>query len=116
MKILIYLNRIILIVTGILYFTIIFGLLAQIVLGAFQVIIGVGLLFFWNRLTKRQQKLLRVYGLITGVYLALWFVPSFHESDFIWLKLSIIPIAISLYFTYFLETLRIKRRNVFSLQ
>ena len=54
MKIIYYINKIILLLTAILYITIFYGLYAQIVLGFIQVLSSLILLFFWKRINKKQ--------------------------------------------------------------
>ena len=114
-NILIFVNRFVLVMTVILYITFVYGLYAQLLLGVFQLITGLGLLLFWKQLTKDNRKRLGYYWLAVVVYFGLGFFGAFEVFNASWISLIVIPLGIAGYFTYFLELMRTKRRNVFSL-
>lgn len=108
-------NRVVLGVTIVLYLTVIFGLLAQIVLGIFQLIVALVLVFNWSKLTSSNKKKLIFYLIVAGTYLALLFLTNVPLQKFLWMFVVIIPMTLVVYFTYFLESIKTKRRSVFSL-
>lgn len=103
----IYLNRVILGITGVLYFTIFFGLYAQIVLGAFQVVTGLILLLVINKLKEKSKKTLLIYWTMVVSYFFLWSIGVFDQLGDWWVFYYIlIPLGIATYFTFFLESLK----------
>ena len=112
---LIVVNRLFVVLTVVLYIIVLYGLMAQFVLGAFQVLTGFGLLFFWKRLTTKHRTLLKYYWLSIGIYFGLLYSGVFSLIDKPWLDILVIPGMITFYFTYVLESFRMRRRNVFSL-
>lgn len=114
-NILIYINRVFMGLTALLYLTIVFGLYAQVLLGIYQVLIAMFLAMNWLKLTETSRRKLGAYALVVGIYVLLWFIPGFKNNDLIWLKIAIVPMIIAVYFTYILESIRTRRRNVLSL-
>lgn len=110
------LNRIMLVLTVVLYLTLIYGMLAQILLGFFQLMVAIVLGMRWFRLTESNKKKLSYYWCSVVLYFLLWFTPVFQFTTFSWLVISIIPMIIAGYFTYFLESFVAKRKSVFSLR
>lgn len=104
------LNRVIFGITLVLYLTVIFGLYAQIVLGAYQVLIAVTLLFFMRRISIKNQKLLAIYWFLVISYGLLWLFDCFRNLNGLWvITFIVIPLGIAGYFTFILESLKTKK-------
>ena len=104
----VFLNRAMMLLTLTLYLTVIYGLIAQIVLGFFQLLVGLWLLYFLKKLPKRSQYLIVVYWMISVIYIALLFLGDFIFWEE-WLTIIGIPYGIALFFTYILEQLKTKK-------
>lgn len=106
----VYLNRVILGITGILYLTIILGLYAQIVLGGFQLLSGLILLICWRKLAREDRKTLLIYWSLVLLYGFFWSIGAFDKlKNFGVLIYIFIPLGIAAYFTFFLESLKIRK-------
>lgn len=108
----IYLNRFLIGITGMLYFTIFLGLYAQIVLGGFQLLTAFVLLFFWMKLTKKQRERLLKYWFFVVLYGVLWVTEFFNnlKGDFgSIITYVLIPLSIAGYLTFILESLKKKK-------
>lgn len=100
MKILYIVNKVILIMTGVLYLTLIFGLYSQIVLGIIQVLSSIILLFYWKRIEQKLKNKLYKYWIIISVYGLLWIVDwnaSIELYVFVFGVIAI-PLCIAVYF------------------
>jgi len=116
MKLIKITNRILLIGTFVLYLTIFYGLLAQILLGAFQIISGC---IVYYELLKVKDMAIRkiqmyflfvlVYGMITSLIL-LSEVNGSYETPIYITIFAVSPMAIAIYFTVILEKLNIKTK------
>ncbi len=104
-----YINRFLMIITCALFLTIIGGMLAEILLGGFQVISALILFVFWKHLDKLERKRICAYIFTTTIYLILFLYfdllnrPEFYET-FLWVIL--IPMIIALYYSTILENLK----------
>lgn len=105
MKILYNINKIVLIITIVLYLTIIFGLYAQIVLGVIQILTAISLLFLLNSLKKEQKLQLLIYWLLVILYGIRWYI-KIDLKDFWWLGIIVIPMCIAGYFLYILRHIK----------
>lgn len=107
-NILIRLNKFFIVVTIVLYATIFLGLLAQIVLGGFQVIVAVILSICYKRINKSTKEQIILYWCFVAIYTLLWFAGLRNRStDFFDLIFYVlIPLSIAGYFTYILESLK----------
>jgi len=99
------LNKIVLIITLILYLTLILGLYAQIVLGAIQILSAIGVTFFWKRFKNQNKKQLILYWIIVILYGIGWLI-EINLNDFWWLGIIIIPMSIAIYFVWLLNNLK----------
>ncbi|WP_408041596.1 hypothetical protein [Tenacibaculum amylolyticum] len=106
-------NRLLLIATISLYATIIFGLYAQVLLGGYQVLAALLLIFLWKNYGKKEKNMLIIYWGITLVYGILSIIGNFSMNGF-WgiLFWIIIPISIAVYFTYVLEIIKKSYGNI----
>lgn len=105
MKKLYQFNKICLIITLVLYLTIIFGLYAQIVLGGIQILSALSLLFLWHRFNKSDKKKLLIYWLLVSIYGVGWLL-KVDFNNFWWLSIIIIPMSIATYFVFILKNLK----------
>lgn len=108
-----FLNRFIMILTVGLYATFYLGLLAQVVLGVYQLLVALSLLLFLKSYEKKQRKMLITYWGITlfyGVFALLGIMPANDILKlFFWI---VIPMSIAGYFTYLLETIKTSYGNI----
>ncbi|WP_412984003.1 hypothetical protein [Pontimicrobium sp. IMCC45349] len=112
MKLIHYINTIVYLITIIPYITIKYaflGMYAQILLGITQLIIGIILVIFINRLTKKQTYLLKLYWLFTLTIIALMSIVGYFEiyTSYLLIPLVfILPMCIatySVYLTYLIQ-------------
>lgn len=111
MKILYRINQIILIATLILYITIYFGLLSQILLGIIQVISALILFSFWKKLDEKARNKLTKYWIITIVYGLLWFLDlmlfnEYYTEEYYAITLMLTPMVIAGYFFSILNSIK----------
>ena len=102
-------NAIAFVSTILLFATIIWGFLAEIVLGGVQVLSWLLLsTIFWNQYSKREKKKLITYGVMVLIYFSLWLVNwDFLQSGLVLIVgIGFIPMGIALYFTVLLSELR----------
>ncbi len=102
MKTLFQINRALFIGTLLLYLTIYFGLIAQVVLGAFQVLAALYLAFHLSSLSSRTKQLLLTYWVVTTVYLSLLFSGFYNSSNdaINILFFAVIPMGLASLFLY----------------
>lgn len=107
-------NKTFMIITGMLYLTIYFGLLFQIILGGFQLIAGILLLFYWKNYTQKHKKMLAAYWLLTLAYGTLFLIEGFSRvsNDYWYIFLAIIPMMIAVYHTVLLYNLNKDYGNI----
>lgn len=107
-KVLYTINYVWFFITIALFITIYFGLLAEILLGAIQVISSLLVLFYWKELQEKQKDKLRYYWIITGIYLTLWlFDWGFLNDWFLFIVgIGLIPMGIATYFLMILKSIR----------
>lgn len=95
------------IITLLLYTTFILGLYAQIILGAFQILTGIVLLFFIKNFSKENKNRLSIYWCLTIGYGLTWLTSLLDFLDSLWVVLLIIlPLSIASYFTFILESIK----------
>ena len=98
-------------ITLILYTTVIYGMLAQVVLGGIQILSSFLLLFYWKNIWEHDKKHVYYYWLLVlTFFLSVVIMASFdgfHESLSVF-GLIIIPMSIGLYFMYILYRLNSK--------
>lgn len=100
-------NRVLMAITLLLYITFYFGMLFQIVLGSYQVIISLVLLFHRDNLTVNAKKNLLIYWKAILLFGICCLVNSFYQNNVFSLTLYlVIPIIIAFCFTIFLEELK----------
>ena len=103
----VYINRFFMLTTLVLYLTVFWGLLAQIFLGAFQVLTGLFLLFFLNRIPEKIKKHLMYYWISVLIYGAFYLINRFESFEDYWvLSIILVPMGIAGYFTYILESIK----------
>ena len=88
-------NKIWFAITLCLFTTIILGFIAEIVLGYVQVLSSLLIIIKWKTFTKSVQYKLKVYWMITGLYLVLWlFDWNFLNDTFLYtIGVGIIPMC-----------------------
>ncbi|NRD20990.1 hypothetical protein HNV08_13115 [Winogradskyella eckloniae] len=105
MKTLYQLNKIVLIITLILYLTLILGLYAQVVLGAIQLLSALSITCYWKQLKNDNKKQLLTYWLIVILYGIGWLL-EIDLNDFRWIGITIIPMSIAIYFVWLLNNVK----------
>ncbi|MBU3010639.1 hypothetical protein KO506_04460 [Polaribacter vadi] len=110
---LVYLNRFIFGATIILYATIFLGLMAQIILGGFQLLTAIFLMFLYNRINQSRIQQQIIYWCFVIAYGLLWFLDLINpNSDFYGFVFYIlIPLSIAGFFTFILESIREENEN-----
>ena len=104
------LNRVIFSITGVLYLTIFLGLYTQVILGVYQVLIAITLLFFIKRMSIKNRNRLTIYWVLVLVYGLFWLEGNFSRYDILSIfVLIIIPLSLAGYFTFILESLKTKK-------
>ena len=97
-------NRVMILITAILYITIYLGMLFQIVLGIYQVMAAIMILFSFNSFLKKDNIRIIIYWFILVVFAIFWglgWLDAGHEIC----PMAIYPMSIAIYFTFFLEKL-----------
>jgi len=97
-------NRVMILITAILYITIYLGMLFQIVLGIYQVMAAIMILFSFNSFLKKDKIRIIIYWFIVVVFAIFWglgWLDAGHEI----FPMAIYPMSIAIYFTFFLEKL-----------
>jgi hypothetical protein len=107
LNILIWTNRVVMSITGILYLTIILGLYAQVVLGFTQVLSAIILLFVIKKISIENQNRITIYWGLTISYGLVYLADIFNQLESFWIIIFIlIPIGIAGYFTFILESIK----------
>ncbi len=108
MKKIYLINQLIFIITLILYLTIVLGLYAQIILGIFQVLSSLLLIFHWKTFSYKTKKLLQTYWLIIIIYGFMWlFDWKIYNSPYVVIiGIMILPMMIAGYFLYIIHTIK----------
>lgn len=106
MKKIYIINKIALIITLVLYVTIVLGLYAQIVLGTIQVVSALILFFFWKQFSKKTKEQLYIYWTIVIAYGICWLndLKSLNEDFVLIFGVMIIPMSIAIYFVHILRS------------
>lgn len=107
------LNRALIVATIVMYVTIYFGLLIQIVLGAYQLLLAFVLLFFMKSFSKKGKNKLLIYWAVVLLYGTVWLfnIDVGLEAYLGVIFYIILPMIIALYFSFFLESLD-KKENL----
>lgn len=98
-------NKICLIVTGILYLTIVLGLYAQVVLGVIQILSALGLTFFWSKFLSKHKKQFTLYWVSVLAYGLGWHF-KIDLNNLWWIGIILIPMSIAFYFVWFLNNIK----------
>ena len=104
-----YVNRAFFALTLCLYVTILLGLYAQVVLGAYQLLVGLILLFFLKKLSIKPKNGILIYWFVVSIYFVITYTLNKVAKDFPVINFMIIPMLIASYFTYILETMKLKK-------
>lgn len=103
-------NTTLMILTVLLYVTIYLGLIFQIVLGVYQVITALVMLFYWKSFSKEVKNKLLAYWVVVLLYGSSYIIGFLTLIDECWfVPYAIIPMLIALYFSLFIKD--IKKRN-----
>lgn len=109
MKFIYYTNNIVLALTVLGYSFIFPGMFMQFILGILQVLFFIVLLFNYDKFSERIQKHLQSYGIITGIFLMIFFISVGFDNllnSTTWFLITIlIPMSIAGYFTYIVAEL-----------
>ena len=103
MKNLYQINKWLIIVNALLYITIYFGLIFQILLGTVQVIMAIIIAFNYSKLTVKTKRLFIIYSFATSIVLTLIFFTDYLNSTNYLIHWIIIPQMLAffhLYITY----------------
>lgn len=89
-------------ITLILYITIYWGLIAQIILGGIQLLLSIVLIYNWKNYTKRFKSLLISYWTIVLIYGCISYLIHLTNSfdSFFIITIIVIPISLASYFVY----------------
>ena len=98
-------NKICLIITGILYLTILLGLYAQVVLGGIQILSALGLAFFWSKFNSKHKKQFTLYWMLVFTYGLGWYF-KIDLNNLWWIGIILIPMSIAVYFVWFLNNIK----------
>ncbi len=90
------------IITALLYLTFWGGILCQIILGLFHIIIFLRILFKWNEIATSNKKHLKIYGVVTTVILTLTFISPDPFVGVLWIG----SFALIVYYTFILNNLK----------
>ncbi|MFY7672569.1 hypothetical protein ACOSP6_15915 [Tenacibaculum sp. MEBiC06402] len=102
-------NRVIFALTLMLYVTVILGVYAQVVLGAYHLLVGFILLFFLKKLSLKPKNGILIYWFVVSIYFVITYTLNKVAKDFPVINFMIIPMLIASYFTYILETMKLKK-------
>ncbi|CAL2090806.1 hypothetical protein [Tenacibaculum sp. 190524A02b] len=105
-------NRVLIVATVVLYATIYLGVLCQIFLGSYQLIIATYLWFQLKEMKEKEKSMLFIYsGLVFfyGFLLLIMELLNFN-SYLLVLVYIIIPISLAIYFSFLLENIRSRRK------
>ena len=108
-------NNILLIINVLLYCTVLLvfcGALFQIILGGYQVLTAIILLFFWTNYNKEEKIKLLVYWLFLISYGFAWYFELLDKTRYEVFTVFILPMCVAIVFTVFLEGLANKYKKV----
>lgn len=114
-KILTYINRLLMFFTcGLLisFYLSLYGMYAEILLGAFHVLAALVLLGFWAKLNDVEVKRIASYVIMVVLYFTLWHLLNITGNTdsfyipIIWI--IIIPMSLAAYLTFILEKIKIR--------
>ncbi|MFK7748635.1 MAG: hypothetical protein AB8B65_09605 [Kordia sp.] len=109
MKFIYNINGVIYSITLLLYLTIYLGMLMQILLGIVQVLFFFILLFNYDKFSEKIKNHLKVYGVLSGIYLVCFFSELYPRNNWmILILITLIPMSIGGYFTYIVHQLNRK--------
>ena len=105
MKILYKTNLLAFIITLVLYLTIYFGLLFQILLGLIQIFSALSLFYYWKNISKSSKAKVLYYWVFVAVYFLLCITIENLYNDTIpyIIGLILLPLSIASYFLYTLK-------------
>lgn len=101
-------NKVWYIITVILFATVIFGFLAEMVLGGLQVLSSLLVLIYWNKYSKKEQERLYKYWAAVGIYFLLW-LGNWEAMPYELIMVAgigVIPMGIGFYFMMLLRDLK----------
>lgn len=101
-------NKFALIITLVLYTTVILGLYAQIVLGALQIICALILFFHWKKISQKSKEHLIIYWTTVLLYGLCWLIDwsDFNEEFILIFGIMLLPMSMAGYFLYILNTIK----------
>ncbi len=116
MRIIHNINKWSFILTMLLYITIYYGMLAQILLGCIQVCLAIILLFHWYKFNLRKKRHLLIYVFIASCYGLFW-LTDIVDSDYGFIFLTAVPMSIAGYFVYITNLIQdVQNNNVRNIQ
>lgn len=110
-KILTYINRLLMFFTcGLLisFYLAFYGMYAEILLGAFHVLVALVLLCLWKKLPRKELKKLCMYSGAVIVYFVLGFVLEMYDKIPFVIWIIILPMSLASYLTFILEKIKIR--------
>ena len=110
----VYINRILLITTLVLFVTIWYGFIAEIILALFHIICVGVLLASWNQLKPEFRAILLNYIKMVlgyGIY-SVFFWSKLSDNMFLFvISVVLIPISLAVYFTILLENFKLSHND-----
>ena len=102
------LNKVILIITLVLYLTLYLGMYSQIVLGLIQVLSAIFLFTYWKKFSSITKKQLSFYWILTILYGLCWLLDwqNTHNTYVIIFGIIVLPMSIAGYFFYILNSIK----------
>ncbi|WP_047545243.1 hypothetical protein [Psychroserpens sp. Hel_I_66] len=104
-------NKVLFIITLVLYLTVVFGMVSQVILGGFQIITALILFLSWKKLSAKTKKKLSLYWIIIIIYGICWIFwlhkwDSFNEILITIITIMVIPMSIAGYFIYIIDPIK----------
>lgn len=107
-------NKVLMIITCLLLFTVYLGMYAEILLGASQVISCLILFGNWSKLHEKDKTNILIYSSLVFIYFLIWYffdvLGTADEFYKVVIWIIVIPMLLAFYFTSIIET--IKKRIV----